>query len=429
MNKITKTSTKILGDSLLKNSILLIVSSLFGAFLGFIFWIIASRYYDPKDIGLISAIFSAISLISNIGTIGLPTALIYYLPRNLKNDNKIIDSSLFTCISISIIFSLIFLFGLDIWSPKLTILHDIEFGILFIFLIITTSISGLVGSVFVSKKRSSYLLHKDNLYHILRIFFLMIFASMGLIGMMISLNIGIIISLIISFIFLYRTYNYFPKLKFDPIIKTMTKYSLENYIAGVLYNAPRLILPIMMINIMGAESTGYFYIAFTAASLLHGISGSISTSLLAESFNKEKFEDNINKAITFNILLLIPGILFYGTFGKMFLGIFNQSYAYHATGTLIILSIASIPISLINIYNGIRNSQNRVMSTIIMNLIVAILTIILSVPMMKVGNIESVATAFLMANTIGAIIVIHKIKNPIEFTIKIAKQCRDALSI
>lgn len=425
--KLDKIGAKILADSLIKNSIWLIIASFVGAFLGIIFWIIASKYYSPNDIGIISAIFSAIALISSISSIGLPAALIYYLPRDLNNSNRMINSCLISSIIISIIFALIFLLGLGIWSPELKILTDLKFAIIFILLTIVTTISGLMGGAFIAGRRSSYLMFKDNLYHIVKMFALVIFAGLGIFGIFISLSIGIIFSVIVGFILLYKTWNYLPKLKFDPIIKTMTKFSLENYTAGILHNLPKLILPIMIVNIISAESTGYFYIAMTAAGLLYGISGSISTSLLAESSNKERFENNINKAIMFNILLLIPGILFFILFGKFILNIFNPIYAQNATETLIILSIAAIPISLINIYNGVRNSQNRVKSTIKMNLIVAIMTIIFSIILMRTNGIEGVAIAFLLSNIIGAIIVIHRIKNPINFTIKIIRHYRDAL--
>lgn len=429
MKKLNKICTNIFTDSLIKNSIWLIIASFFNAFLGLIFWIIASKYYSPKDIGIISAIISSIGLISGISSIGLPTALVYYLPRDLNNSNKMINSCLAASISVSVIFACIFLLGLEIWSPGLQVLTDLKFEIIFVLFTTITTISELIGGAFIAGRRSSYSMVKDNIYHIIKMFSLVIFAGLGIIGIFISFSIGMMAALIIGFILLYKTWKFVPTLKFDPIIKNMARFSLENYVAGILYNLPKLILPIMIVNIIFAEFTGYFYIAMTAAGLLFGISSSVSTSLLVESSNKEMFENNINKAIGFNMLLLIPGILFFIIFGKFILNIFNPIYAENATETLIILSIASIPLSLINIFNSVRNSQNRVRSTIKMNLIVAILTIILAVPLMKRNGIEGVAIAFLIANTIGAIIVINRIKNPIEYMIKLIKSYRNIISV
>ena len=87
-------------DSLLKNSMYLMITRLITSTIGFFFWIVATRYYIPSDIGMTSAIFSSISLVSMIGSLGLPRALVFYLPRD-KNTDKIIDS----CLSINIISS------------------------------------------------------------------------------------------------------------------------------------------------------------------------------------------------------------------------------------------------------------------------------------------------------------------------------------
>lgn len=236
---------------------------------------------------------------------------------------------------------------------------------------------------------------KDNIYNFVRMISLGIFAGFGIIGTFISLSIGLTFSIIMAFILLHKSWKYLPKFKFDPIIKNIAGYSFGNYIAGTLNSLPRSVLPIIIINIISSEKTGYFYIAFTAANLLYGISQSISSSLLAESNDKIKFEHNINRAISFNMLLLIPGSIFFIIFGKFLLGIFNHSYADNATTTLIILSVASVPISLINIFNTVRNAQNRVNSTIKMNGIVAILTIILSMILIRF-NIEGIALAFLI---------------------------------
>lgn len=427
MNILKFIGTKIIGDSLIKNAMWLIIASFFSAFLGFIFWFVASKYYNPRDIGITSAIFSATSLISSISSIGLPTALIYYLPRNLKNSGKIINSCLMTSVSVSVLFSFIFLFGLGIWSPQLKVLADLKFAMIFILFTTITTVSGLMGGAFVAGRRSSYAMFKDNIYHIAKLFSLVIITGFGILGIFISFSIGMMASIAMGFVLLYNTWKYIPTLKFDSIIKIMAKFSLESYISENLYNLPKLVLPIIIINAISAESAGYFYIAMTAAGLLPGISQSISTSLLAESSDKEKFENNLNKAIGLSMLLLIPGILFFIIFGKFILSIFSPIYANNATDTLIILSIASIPLSSINIFNGVRESQGRVISTIKMNAIVAILTIILVALLMK--NIEGVAIAFLVANTIGAFVAISRIKNPIEFILKIINYYKDLRSV
>jgi Na+-driven multidrug efflux pump len=49
--------------------------------------------------------------------------------------------------------------------------------------------------------------------------------------------------------------------------------------------------------------------------------------------------------------------------------------------------------------------------------------------LIRILNIEGVALAYLIANTIGAIIVIIKINNPTELTLKLLKVKRDVITI
>jgi O-antigen/teichoic acid export membrane protein len=419
---------KLFKDSLIKNSIYLMVTNFVTSGIGFFFWVIAARYYSPNDIGITSAIFSSVSLISMIGSLGLSRALTFYLPRD-QNTDKIINSCLAISIISSIIFSLIFILGLKIWSPELILTLN-NLGNVLIFIIITTgiSVSIIIGATFTAGRRSSLQMIKETTYHFVKICPLIFFVGFGAIGILTSIFIGLAFSLIIGFFLLSKVWNYSPRLTLDPIIKNMAKFSAGNYIADNFYNLPKLVFPIMILNMISAKAAGYFYIAIMMAGLLYGISQSIASSFLVESSDKDKFWNNVNKSIKFNMIILIPGLILFTIFGKFILNIFNPSYAENAMMTLIILTIASVPISLINIFNTVRNAQNKVSSMIKMNVIVAIITIALSIPLIKIMNIEGVAISYLIANIIGAIIVINRIKNPKEFTLELLNGIKKDIS-
>jgi O-antigen/teichoic acid export membrane protein len=418
----------IFGDSLLKNSIYLMTTSVTSSIFAFIFWIVAARYYTSDDIGIGSAIFSSISLISIIGSIGLPTALVFYLPRN-KNTNKIISSCLVIGIMSPIIFSLIFILGLKIWAPDLMlILNNLKNISIFILIAVSISISALIGAALTAGKRSFFQLIKEVIYNFIKIFPLVLFTSFGTMGIIISICIGLLLSMIIGFILLFKVWKYSPKLILDPIIIEMAGFSTGNYIANIFYNLPMLILPIMILNMVSAKSAGYFYIAMMMAGLLYGISHAISSSFLVESSNKDKFSGDINKSIKFNLVILIPGLLMFIIFGNLILNIFNHDYAENATTTLIILAVTSIPVSAVNIFSAIRNSQKRVLSIIKIDMFVALTTIILSLYFIRIMNIEGAAISYLIANTVGALIIASRVKNPKESTMRLLNDIKKNVS-
>jgi len=69
-----------LSDSLYRNSIYMMISTLIMSFLGFVFWMIVTRLYSASDVGLATTIISVMGLITSFSLLGLNVGLIKYLP-------------------------------------------------------------------------------------------------------------------------------------------------------------------------------------------------------------------------------------------------------------------------------------------------------------------------------------------------------------
>ena len=72
---------KHLSDPLFKNAYFLMFSSLTSAGSSFFFWVIAARFYSTADIGLASAIISAMGLISILSLLDFGISLVRFLPE------------------------------------------------------------------------------------------------------------------------------------------------------------------------------------------------------------------------------------------------------------------------------------------------------------------------------------------------------------
>jgi O-antigen/teichoic acid export membrane protein len=306
-NSLTNALGKIYKDSLIKNSLQLIVTNFSSLILGFFFWMVATRLYNPGDIGIISAILSSMTLIASLSTIGLPAALTFYLPIYRQDAGKIINSCLIISIIISIIFSMIFLLSLNMLAPELKVaLGDLKLSLIFIITSIVTTMSLLMSGMFVAGRRSSFQMAKENVFSIVKIFLLVLFSSLGAIGIFISWSFGLIIATIIGLYLLFKLWKYIPTISFDPIVKNMAHFSIGTYIAGIMGSFPRLVFPIIIVRMISADATGYFFIAMMIASVLSGVPESLVGPFLAESSDKSKFWDNVVNAIRLNITLLIP---------------------------------------------------------------------------------------------------------------------------
>jgi len=408
-------------DSLIKNAVYLMSTNLLNMVLGFFFWVITARYYTPVEVGTVSALISAMFLISMISGFGFPIAFLYYLPREPKKASRIINSCLTAAVFGSFIFSFIFIAGINIWAPPLKpSLTNTGPVILFAVVTAATVISGLLSGTFVAGRRSIFHTAKESVFGIIKILPLTLFIGLGAMGIFFSWGIGVMVAVLFGFIFVSKTWKgYLPVPALDLVIKNMAGYSAGNYLAGIFYSLPHLALPIMVANIISIESTAFFYIAMTVAGLLYGVSEAISISLLVESSHSGDIRDKVRKSIRFNAFLLIPGVLMFILFGKTILYIFNPEYAQNASLCLIILAVASLPVSVNVIFTSVRNAQKRVSSVVKINSAVAVITLILAVPLIRSMGIEGAAIAYLIANTIGALVVMYKMKNRVEFLSKL----------
>ena len=282
------------------------------------------------------------------------------------------------------------------------------------FVLITTAstVSGLIGGAFIAGKRSSFQMAKETFFGFVKILPLPFFLAFGAMGIFFSWGIGLMFSSLLGFILLPFVWKgYLPIPRLDPIIKKMAYFSIGNYLVGIFSTLPRLALPVIIVNVVSPESTGFFFIAMTVAGILYGIPYSLSASLLTESSEEGEFRKKILKAIKFNFILLLSGVFLFILFGKSVLNLFNPSYGENASTTLRILALTSIPLSINTIFTVIRNVQKRILSIVIFNAVIAIITLVLSVPFLRTYGIEGAAMAYLVANTFAAIVVIYIMMN------------------
>ena len=296
-----------LQDPLFKNSYFLMANMFIFSVVGFLFWIIAARLYSTEEIGIASAIISVISFFSIISLMGFDISLIRYLSK-AENKQTMINSCFSLTILISSVISIIFLLGLDIWSPGLKILRqNYLFGLLFIIFTIFASLSSLQLSVFVAFRKSKLSFYQS-LMNTVRLIMLPLLYSLGALGIYASFG----VTYILTFLFgnkliknVCSTYTFIPTMNTN-LIKKMFSFSVGNFIANVLIYIPSNLFPLLLLNILGAETTAYFYIAWTLSSVLLTVPGSVSKSLFAEgSFSTEKFRKNVFKSVKLSFMIII----------------------------------------------------------------------------------------------------------------------------
>lgn len=403
------------GVSLYRNAVYLASGTAVSSIAGFVFWIIAARFYPAEAVGLGSAIISALGLLAIFSELGLEIGLIRFLPGAGKDGNDMMNSCFTLSGLASVAVALIFLAGLRFWSPALLVVrqHPIFFTAFVVF-VVATALQPLVSGVFLAKLNTKFIVIVNAIAGSLRIALVPVFAMFftNAFGLFVSTGLAVAIAfLFAAFWFLPKVqngYRPFPKIE-KRVLNELNHYAAGNYVARILLQMTPYVLPLAVLNILGAEMNAYFYIAWMVAVIFQVIPSSISNSLFAEGSNDEaSIRNNTAKALKFTFLLLLPLILLILIIAGKLLLLFGQAYSDNAALLLRIVVVAAIPWGINYLYVSIERVRKNIKSIITVAAVATCLSLGLSYLLMLRMGLVGVGIGYVAGQTIVAIaVVIH----------------------
>jgi len=254
---------------------------------------VAARLYSASNVGLASATISAATLLALLSTLGLDYGLIRFLPTSGDKANNIINSCFTVGGLASIALCLIFVAGLGICSPALLPIraHPVFFVSFVVFTVAFTFMT-FANQAFIAERRAGFALTQGLIFGLLRLIPLVVlvtpFPTFGIFG---SWGVATLVAAVAGvLIFLPRIesgFHLLPLVKKEVVNEGM-HFPAANYVGNIFWMLPALIFPLMVVNILGAESNAYFYIGWTVGAILGIIPAAFSTSLFAEGSSEEE---------------------------------------------------------------------------------------------------------------------------------------------
>lgn len=391
-------------EPLYRNSIAIMLNTASGAIFGFLFWIVAARSMSSVDVGFATAIISVGTLITTLSKLGMDNGLIRFLPKS-NNKDDLYSTTLIMTLAISTALTCVFIVLIDVLSPSLSFIKTGLFPLIVILYVTLNSINSIQNNAFIALRRGD-LSFLQNLILGIRIPLLLYVAFLGVTGTISSY----VVALLLTFIFgLFVIHKLGVSFKFRVNIEALKEtlgFSLGNYTASIFSIAPSTIIPIMIVNTIGANNSAYFSIAYSIAGALAMIASSIGTSLFVEGSHNLPLKENVIKSYKFIFILLVPAVILILLFGDKVLLIFNKEYAEQAFPILRLLTIATVFSAVTSIYISIKRIQKDIKAINILNFTASVLIIILGYLFLKIYGLSGIGYAWLITNAIICFIVI-----------------------
>jgi len=371
---VRKVISHLKSDTLYLNSLYLMSNTIFMAGMGFLFWLINAHLFSPDQIGIATTLISAMTLVSYTSLLGFNSTFIRFLPTS-KDRNNQITTGLVLSVLMAIVIAGGYILLVPWIAPKLGFVHTIAYGIGFVVMAALAAVNLLTDSIFIAYRAAKYNLLIDGLImSSVKVVLPLFFVSLGAYGIFTASGSAAAIALCASLYFLKKKFSYKPSMRIDKnVLRQVFHYSFSSYLANLLNIAPTLLLPLIIINKLGAPNAAYYYLAFMIANLLYTVAYSVSQSLFAEgSYEDRASQELIKKAGVVLAVVTVAGSLVVVAGAPLLLRVFGQNYAQHATSILRILALSAPAVALYVVANVLLRLKKQVGSIIIVNVVYAL---------------------------------------------------------
>jgi O-antigen/teichoic acid export membrane protein len=398
-------------SSLFRNAAYLWTGNIVILATGFVFWAAAAWLYPAEAVGYGASALAAIALIGGFAKLGLGLGLIRFLPERGDSGAGLVNSVLLVAASASLGISLIFLLGLDLWSPDLRLVRqDPIFAAIFLVGAISFSLITILDEVFVATRTARFVLIKNLGFGFTRLVFLValasFFASFGLVAAF-GLAAGAWAGLSIFYLLPLVLRGYRPAIQWKTKeLLSILPFSIGNHVGMLLLSAPGAVFTLIVLNTAGPESAAYFYIAWAISGVVSTFSLSVCLSLFAEGAHAPgEFRRIVPKALLGGSLILLVPALALLLMAEPVLHVFGSDYARGGSSLLRLLAIGALPYLVVNIYIAVARVQKRVWSIVLVAGSLTVTSLLAGYLLSRSFGLEGVGMGWLAGQGAGLVVI------------------------
>ena len=401
-------------NSLLRNSLYLMTATIVTSLLGYVYWTAAARLFPTHDVGLASALISAVTLAALISSFGLGPTLISWLPRRSigRDWSLTLNVAFVTGAASGFIAGAALVVLLPMLSSQFAPVRDnAVIGLTVLTFVPVWTITQLFDCTFIAERSAGNLLLRNAVFAMLKILLLLVpllFVFTGIFGILSSWLLASLLSVAIACWALARLgRQYAPTIRGARAeVRTMFTTMTGNQFTALGASLPVLLLPTIVTIRLSATDNAYFYTTWMMGGLFFMVSISVSQSLFAEGAHAaEHLRRNVLRSARIIVALLAVPMLVYIFAGQYIMGLFGPEYAKNGFALLMLLTAAAVPDAITNIYVAAQRVLRRLQYAAALNVFMGVVTIALAWFLLPVFGVAGAGLAWLAGQSAGSIAV------------------------
>src|SRR6266849_7629131 len=341
---------RLYSDSLLRNSIFIMGTTVVTSAIGYLYWVVAAHVYSAHDIGLASAFISIMTLTSTFANVGIGYALVQTLPRREAGHawSLTLNISMSVGILISLLGGIIVALVLPFLSSQFAVAKDSTAStLIFIVGVAIWTIGTLLDQIFVAERATGNMAIRNAAFALLKLLLMVLLVQIGALGIFFSWILATAATVIFAGLVLVprlkRSYRFALKGMVKQIRPMFSLFAGHHFISigGIL---PVYLLPVFVAVRLSVADNAYFYTTWMMGSLFFMVAPSVATSLFSEGSHAVSDVTRKARASLMIIgIILGPIILVFLFGGRYIMSFFGPSYPQHGLSLLTLIAISAVP--------------------------------------------------------------------------------------
>ncbi len=407
-------ASELRSGSLERNALLIMATTVVNSAFGALYWIVIARVLSPSDLGIASALVSAMTIASLASNLGSGTTLIERLPGRASGAPW--SRTLTAAAVVGTAGGLVAGAACALLLPRVTeelsgLTESPGRALVLVATVPAWTLTQVFDYAFIAERRADLMLIRNAVFSVGKIVVLAaplllggggyaVFASWG------ATTAGVMVgSAVVLLPRLKRRWG--PEFTgFRQEVRCLTRSLVGHHVINVAGASTIYLLPLLVTARSSAAENGYFYVTWMVGNLFLIVSASVAGSLFAEgSHDAGGLRRHSWTAFKLIGVFLVPLSLVYILLGHQLLGIFGDRYSEEGFGLLMLLLLSGVPDAVTNLAISVFRVQRRIGLAICVNVLIAVTTLALAWILLPHHGLVGVGYAWLAGQALGCAFV------------------------
>lgn len=405
-------------DSLARNSLLIMATTVSNGGLGYFYWLLAARSVPSSHIGTATALISAATAVSMIANLGAGHMFIQRLPgSDAATWSRIVGAGLSLGSAATAATATAAALIIPLFSGNFGFLTGAGGTSSLVGAAIAVTLTTLLDNLYVAHRAGHGMLIRNLAVSLGKIVTLLALLAAGVEGAVAVLVSYIVPTLLISLLTIaIGTRRLRPRAGSAPAdspgsAATRIRTELPHLRAAItghhLINltqaGPAALLPVLVTARLGSDANAHFYLAWMTASMLFMVSPAVASALYAERTNAAAVPVSRAATVVLSMVGVPAAVLLFA--GDRILALFSAGYAAEGGLLLQILVLAALPDAVANLAVAHWRSAGEFRLCRRLNLVRALTCLSLAWLLLPSAGVTGAGVAWLTGQTASALLV------------------------